>query len=194
MARLLEQRKRFTKNAIYEAAIEILSGDGFDALTMERIAETAGVAKGSVYNYFSNKEALIRFVFEGAFGPLLNSIQTIAAGDDGAQGKFRSVFRVWFEYMAECRGVLNLLLNEHAIHRVVERKDREKPAEHFAKIIDQGVGEGVFRPVDSMRFAKLLLGAARALSDEQLCVEGPWPVDDLVELMLDFFVNGVGKY
>jgi len=54
MAQLAERRKELVtglmKDAIYAAAVEILTKQGVDGLTMDRVAETAGVAKGSLYN------------------------------------------------------------------------------------------------------------------------------------------------
>lgn len=44
---------------IAEAAARILSKEGAEALTTNRIAEIAGVSVGSVYQYFPNKEAIV---------------------------------------------------------------------------------------------------------------------------------------
>ncbi|MBW2426611.1 MAG: TetR/AcrR family transcriptional regulator [Deltaproteobacteria bacterium] len=59
-----QDRSKATVDAIIEACVRILDQQGPDALTTNRIAEVAGVAKGSLYQYFPNKEAIVSAVFE----------------------------------------------------------------------------------------------------------------------------------
>jgi AcrR family transcriptional regulator len=55
----LDRRKEKTKQAIVAAAMRLIQKHGFDATTMEQIAEKADVAKGTLYNYFPVKEAIV---------------------------------------------------------------------------------------------------------------------------------------
>src|ERR1700751_3937164 len=52
-------RSLMTVEAILEAARQLLIKDGFDAASTTRIAEAAGVSVGSLYEYFTSKEALV---------------------------------------------------------------------------------------------------------------------------------------
>jgi AcrR family transcriptional regulator len=54
-----QARARATVDAILEATARILSKDGYDALTTNRVAEAAGVSVGSLYQYFPEKVSLI---------------------------------------------------------------------------------------------------------------------------------------
>ncbi|MEI3012873.1 MAG: helix-turn-helix domain-containing protein [Sutterella seckii] len=47
------------KRAILDATIEEFEAKGFASARIEDIAKKAGVAKGTVYNYFESKEALL---------------------------------------------------------------------------------------------------------------------------------------
>ena len=40
------------KEAIFEAATSVLCAHGVSGMTMDRVAAAAGLAKGSLYNYF----------------------------------------------------------------------------------------------------------------------------------------------
>lgn len=54
-----QERSQVTVQAILAATAHILTEDGYDQLTTNRVAEQAGVSIGSLYQYFPNKEALI---------------------------------------------------------------------------------------------------------------------------------------
>jgi AcrR family transcriptional regulator len=56
----LQRRSQETVDAILEATAHILSHEGLEAATTNRIALKAGVSIGSLYQYFPNKEALVR--------------------------------------------------------------------------------------------------------------------------------------
>jgi len=53
------RRKRETHERIVEAAIECFLANGFDATTMDEIAERADVARATVFNHFPEKEQLL---------------------------------------------------------------------------------------------------------------------------------------
>lgn len=59
-----QDRSRFLVEVIRTAALQILREEGSDALTTNRIAEVAGVAVASVYQYFPNKEAILASLYE----------------------------------------------------------------------------------------------------------------------------------
>jgi AcrR family transcriptional regulator len=54
-----ERKKDETKQKIIDMALELFHRQGFAATSMEQIADTADVAKGTLYNHFSTKEAIV---------------------------------------------------------------------------------------------------------------------------------------
>jgi len=54
-----QARSRETFDAIVKAAARILTEHGYDGLSTNHIARTAGVSPGSLYQYFPNKESII---------------------------------------------------------------------------------------------------------------------------------------
>ncbi|MCA0292257.1 MAG: TetR/AcrR family transcriptional regulator [Actinobacteria bacterium] len=53
---LRERKKRETRRAIHRAALELASDSGMDALTVDAIAERAGVSPRTFFNYFPAKD------------------------------------------------------------------------------------------------------------------------------------------
>jgi len=59
-----QDRSRITVEAILEATAHILTEEGYDKASTNRIAERAGVSIGSLYQYFPNKESLMAALME----------------------------------------------------------------------------------------------------------------------------------
>ena len=59
-----QKRSRFTVNALLEATARVLKKEGYDRASTNKIAATAGVSIGSLYQYFPSKEALVAAVIE----------------------------------------------------------------------------------------------------------------------------------
>jgi len=57
--RLREKQKEERYEAILQAALRIFAAKGLQEATMDEIAQAAGLGKGTIYYYFSSKEALI---------------------------------------------------------------------------------------------------------------------------------------
>jgi AcrR family transcriptional regulator len=55
----VQARSRFTVGAIYEAAVQVFSENGYAGATTDLIAERAGVSVGTLYQYFPNKQAIL---------------------------------------------------------------------------------------------------------------------------------------
>lgn len=63
----IERKKAKTKETIVSLAIRLFFDQGFDATTMEQIAYEADIAKGTLYNYFPVKEAILDEFIEHSF-------------------------------------------------------------------------------------------------------------------------------
>ena len=59
-----ERKKRETRGRILSVAREMLESQGFEATTLDQIAEGADVSNATFYNYFPNKDALLRHIAE----------------------------------------------------------------------------------------------------------------------------------
>jgi AcrR family transcriptional regulator len=71
-----QERSKATVDAILAATARVLVKDGYDGLTTNTVATTAGVSIGSLYQYFPNKEALVAALIEHHLD--LKSAMTVA--------------------------------------------------------------------------------------------------------------------
>ncbi|HVW01006.1 MAG TPA: TetR/AcrR family transcriptional regulator [Planctomycetaceae bacterium] len=57
--RITAEEKRATRERIVKSAVDLFRSQGFDATTTRDIASAAGIATGTLFNYFETKEALV---------------------------------------------------------------------------------------------------------------------------------------
>ena len=57
-----EQGKLERKERLYEAALNLFRGQGYEMTTVDQITRQAGLAKGTFFNYFPTKDAVLRYM------------------------------------------------------------------------------------------------------------------------------------
>jgi AcrR family transcriptional regulator len=67
--------------AILKAALEEFSERGFAAARLDDVARRAGVAKGTIYLHFKDKEALFQELVRFQIGPVVGALETVLASD-----------------------------------------------------------------------------------------------------------------
>ncbi len=83
-----EQAKQQRRQALLDAALNEFSERGFAATRMQTIAERAGLSKGTLYLYFSSKEALFAALIETVSLPKIKQIQHLAQQQTSIKGLF----------------------------------------------------------------------------------------------------------
>ena len=106
---LVQRRKAMAeemmRGAIGEAASGVLATVGYTALTMDRVAEAAGVSKGTLYNYYQDKDALVLEVIDQAFTVLAAKIDETFADTSPAQWRLRQMTRLLITGIEELRAL-----------------------------------------------------------------------------------------
>jgi AcrR family transcriptional regulator len=69
------------RDAILKAALEEFTASGFAAARMEDVAKRAGVAKGTLYLYFRDKESLFQELVRSMMGPLIGMLESAPMAD-----------------------------------------------------------------------------------------------------------------
>ncbi|MUG94873.1 TetR family transcriptional regulator [Scytonema sp. UIC 10036] len=71
-----QDRSKMTVDAILIATAHILTEEGYDTASTNRIAERAGVSIGSLYQYFPNKEALVAALAESHANEMIEIVES----------------------------------------------------------------------------------------------------------------------
>ncbi len=78
--RITAEQKCQTRKRILGAAVELFRTRGFDAATTRDLAVAAGIATGTVFNYFPNKESIVAALAEEALAKARTGFSTSADG------------------------------------------------------------------------------------------------------------------
>jgi AcrR family transcriptional regulator len=107
-----QARAQATVGAILDATVKILERESLDAATMARIAEVAGVSVGSIYQYFSHRDAILNALQDREFERALAFIQAALADANLTQSPRETVISV-------VRGMVELYRSCPGLHRVL---------------------------------------------------------------------------
>ena len=156
-AKQKEMKEKVAKQAIYEAALKVISQNKHENMRMQEIAEAAGIATGTLYNYFDCKESLFYYVderlreqflvemqsFAEMQGPPLERLTNLTMAILGHCQEHHAVFD-----LAERFGIVNRIPKEEKIARL------DRAFDCIKIILDDGVKDRVFNCIDTASAAR----------------------------------------
>ena len=77
---------------IINAALEIYHREGYDSLSMRRIAEVSGLSVGTVYTHFDDKEALLAQVLAGEIEQIMNDFMRNVFGKEPKEALYGAIY------------------------------------------------------------------------------------------------------
>ena len=154
-----ERRKEETRRLILETAMKLFEKKGVFATTVEEITETADIGKGTFFNYFSSKEAILSSLAE-------NQLAVVRRAAENAQ-KAASVQPILMEMCAELsanpgrshlllRSLLGTLISNPSLVQLLTSVLQEG-RKQIATIIERGqdIGE-IRRDISAAEIARCL--------------------------------------
>lgn len=86
---------------IIEAAVKVIAENGYHASQVSKIAKMAGVADGTIYLYFKNKEDILVSVFEEKMGQFIEQIAFSISLKDNADKKLLTLIEMHFSQLSD---------------------------------------------------------------------------------------------
>ncbi len=102
------------REAILAAALEEFSARGFEATRLDDVAKRAGVAKGTIYLYFRDKESLFQELIRAMLTPLVGTIEAMGAADLPVAALAERIVDLFVREIFETRraDVIRLMISE----------------------------------------------------------------------------------
>ena len=196
------RRKQACPAEILDAALKVFAAKGYAAARMDDIAREAGVAKGTIYLYFENKEAVFKSLVRESIGA---TVATVTEHLKSYQGSTRELLRFALGQMAALlvasdRVVLpKIIIGESGNFPELARFYRfeiiDKGLAAFSAVIAHGIERGEFRPlpvqhVIRLCIAPVLLGAIWQSTFAQFD-EVQYDYRGLIDTHLDVLLRGL---
>lgn len=165
MARYSEKQKAaldaLMKDDVYRQAMEIIKTEGIQSLTMERLAGDVGVSRGTLYNYFADKDAVVDYVEERTFDPVLGAIQEISKSALEPALKLTRIANWIFTAVYEDSALIIALSPvKHEMKRhpcKIER--RSKAMRAIEAIVREGIESGAFKKLSPVVVTEIFVGS-----------------------------------
>jgi AcrR family transcriptional regulator len=151
------------KQAILDAALDVFAECGFEAARLDDVATRAGVAKGTLYLYFDDKEDLFEEVVRSAVSPILERLGALAAAPDLPTDKIlESLFAVFEKEVLRTKRklLIRLIIAEGPrFPRIAEfyyRNVVSRIMPLIANVMERGVEQGEFSSDAYARYPQLV--------------------------------------
>ena len=156
------------KERIRAAAIRVFSQEGFDRASVKSIAAEAGVAVGSIYNHFRDKDDLLISIFEEAFHRRLARLEELAQQGLPIRDQVERILIDYFTWAREEKEYAQLLLCER-FHRGGRLRERLIPlqrtiVDRIADILRTGIDEAWIRPCHPTIVAQALFDLVQSMT------------------------------
>src|SRR3984957_4852860 len=181
------------RQRILDSALKLFAHEPYQAVTMDRVAVAAGVAKGTLYLSFPSKDARYLGVLSDGLAPAYPPYQASADPKLPVIERMRRSIAVAVEFFDQRRDFLQFFAMEEprlseARNRIIEGS-RERGFNFFASLVEEGIRVGVFTRVDPRLATLTIQGAIRSL----LLYYGPGrPVSEISRELGNLMLRSLG--
>lgn len=187
---------------ILQAAVEVFAEKGFRSATMDEIASSAGITKGTIYLYFPSKEELFVEMARRQFQHVLDLLPEIQLDEgDNPEEATRRLGRLFLRVLMtpEVTKVIPLVVAEYNHLPALQAMYREQILPNaniqLASLLELGMDLGAFRRMDPVIAARCLLGMffAFVMTQEVFGAKlvTPMEIDDIADTIVSIYFHGI---
>ena len=187
-----------TRTRILQAAQRLFAAKGFEGTTTRDLAQTAGVAEGTLFRHFANKKAILVEVATSGWVDILTDLLT-ELSEMGSYKAIAEVMRRRMWNLQKNADTMRVCFMEVQFHP--DLRDRiqteviDKMTDVAEAFFQTAIDKGIYRQMDAKLGAKVFLGlfAIAGFSDNTLIEPNasPQEMQKMAEGLADIFLNGV---
>ena len=130
---------------IIDAAVIAIAENGYHQAQISKIAKQAGVADGTIYLYFKNKEDILISVFQEKMGVFVESLQEIIKNGESSADKLSQMIDNHFNVLANDRHLATVTQLELRQSNKELRLKINSILKEYLKLLDEILIEGMFK-------------------------------------------------
>jgi len=157
-----DEQSAARRDAILAAALEEFAARGFAAARLDDVAKRAGVAKGTIYLHFRDKDALFQEIVRSLMGPFVGTIEQVLQSDIPLKLLAGQIVELFVREVFETRrkDIIRLMMTEGPhFPKLAEFYYREVLSKIFAgarKRLQRAVDAGEIKHASLVRFPQLI--------------------------------------
>ena len=185
-------------NQILEAAVRVFARQGFYQSTIAQIAKEAGVADGTIYLYFKNKDDILVQFFSYRTKQVFESFREEVDRAETSADKLRNLVRRHLaEFQRDRDGAVVYQVETHQSSRLAEDQIREMSQMYrdlISEIVEQGQQEGTIRKDLYVGLVKrFIIGAVDEVINTWLHSNGEYDLVSMADPLVELFMTGIGQ-
>lgn len=197
-----ERRKDARPQELLAAALDLFVERGYAATRLDDVAARAGVSKGTLYLYFTNKEELFKAVVRESVVPVLGEAEGIIEAYEGHTADlFREIVLGWWERIGNTKlsGITKLMMAESSNFPEVTQFYHDEVITRgdamIAHILQRGIRRGEFRQIDVQQATRVICAPMIMLMmwkhSFSTCRPEPIAPSEYLNSFIDLFLHGV---
>jgi len=192
-----EKGLKWRREEIVEAAIQVFNKEGFFEAKMEDIASTAGIAKGTIYQYYASKEELIEASIDYMVDRFEKQFEETLAKADTALEKIQLLIHVAVTRVYELQPLVNFnlvaFLSHHPKKQELFVNRFQKWKNQMEAILNEGFAAKEIRRIDTEVFYSIFFGTLFQLCHQRQQDEKPEKkrMEEVEKALEDILLNGI---
>ena len=192
-----KKNKNNKYHLILEAAVKVFARQGFYQSTIAQIAKEAGVADGTIYLYFKNKDDILVNFFHYKTKQVFERFRAEVDKVESGLDKLRNLIRRHLAEFQRDRDMAILYqVGTHQIDRLAEDQIREMSKMYqdlISEIVEAGQQEGSIRKDLYVGLVKrFILGGVDEVINTWLHSENDYDLVSMADPLVDLFLKGIG--
>lgn len=181
------------KRIIFEAAIKNFSKNGYKGATMDEIALEAGVAKGTLYYHFKNKEELFTFIISEGVEILMDRIGEVQEGDDPIEN-IKNICKSQLVAMSDNKDFFRVLLSQlwgQDTRQISLREQLKKYIDKIESHIEYGILKGVIEKGDPRFMSYAFFGSLISVAIGEITSPDEVKLDEAIDNLIRYNLRGL---
>ncbi len=189
-----EHNKQANRATLIEAARTCFVQMGFDAVTVRDIVRESGLAPGTFYNYFDDKESLFKEVLDERMSEITRRMHDLRARATSLSDFLYGAFLTLFEKIVEEPCFFELILrNEYAVRSLFKETVVGIPMQQLKADLNDAMSRGLFPELDVDLLAASLYGIAFEIG-RVLCEQGNRDAEATARFATRMLVEGIQTF
>ncbi len=144
-----EQNKLANRGSIIDAARKCFLKMGYDAVTIRDVVRETGLAAGTFYNYFTDKDTLFRAVLEIRINEVNEAMHAVRRQSPTIENFIYGTFHALFSKIASDPSFFRLILrNENAVRALFADTVIGIPMRTLKEDFSEAISRGIFPEID----------------------------------------------